>query len=97
MFEITLENVDILDSGNSPFHYHKLTSEEIDAMNQWREYCECELLISDKEQQRAVLAKEIGKYRRQLYARLLSIMDRLDSIAYAKDRELPLVAGEVAS
>ena len=95
MFEITIQNIDLLD--HVICHDAAHTPEESKLWSQWQRHCvEC-LEVTDKIQQQTILRNEVGNFRRRTYSRMLKILDFVDLIFDAKNRELLMLSGETVA
>ena len=95
MFEITIQNIDLLD--HVICHDVAHTPEESKLWSQWQRHCvEC-LEVIDKTKQQAILRNEVGNFRCRTYSRMLKILEFVDLILDAKNRELPMLSGETAA
>ena len=95
MFEITIQNIDLLD--HVICHDVAHTPEESKLWSQWQRHCvEC-LEVIDKTKQQAILRNEVGNFRQRTYSRMRKILEFVDLILDAKNRELPILSGETAA
>ena len=95
MFEITIQNIDLLD--HVICHDVAHTPEESKLWSQWQRHCvEC-LEVVDKTKQQAILRNKVGNFRCRTYSRMLKILEFVDLILDAKNRELPMLSGETAA